>query len=115
MYTYFKAAQPREIGKPQCGQLVLSAPLVTPKSSYTIAAMAANARIGKAQVKGLLKAELKRRNLSYADLADKLVAIGVRDNERNISSKTGAGASLLFSSCNAWRLSGCRTIHLENE
>ena len=52
--------------------------------------MAAKRKDWQAQVKGLLKAELARRNLSYADLAEKLAAIGVKDNERNISNKIGA-------------------------
>ena len=34
----------------------------------------------QAQVKGLLKAELKRRNLSYADLAGKLAAVPAKWN-----------------------------------
>ena len=53
--------------------------------------MASKTRDWQAVVKGLLKAELKRRNLSYADLADKLATIGVKDNERNISNKIGRG------------------------
>jgi hypothetical protein len=35
----------------------------------------------------LLKAELRRRNLTYGDLAENLAAIGVKDNERNITNK----------------------------
>ncbi len=53
--------------------------------------MAAKRKDWQAHVKGLLKAELKRRNLSYADLAEKLGAIGIKDNERNISNKIGRG------------------------
>ena len=37
-------------------------------------------------------AELKRRNLSYADLADKLAELGINDNERNISNKIARGS-----------------------
>lgn len=43
------------------------------------------------RVKGMLKAELKRRNLSYKDLADKLSAIGVVDSELNIKNKISRG------------------------
>ena len=43
------------------------------------------------EVKGLLKAELKRRSISYADLAAKLETVGVKDSERNISNKIGRG------------------------
>ena len=49
--------------------------------------MAAKTKDWQALVKGILKAELKRRNLSYADLAEKLASLGVKDNERNIANK----------------------------
>jgi len=67
----------------------------------------------QAKIKGLLKAELKRRNLSYADLADKLAAIGVEDNERNISNKISRGTftAVFFVQC--MEAIGCRAIHLD--
>ena len=45
----------------------------------------------EAKVKGVLKAELKRRNVSYAQLAEKLSAIGVVDSEPNIRNKLSRG------------------------
>jgi len=45
----------------------------------------------EARVKGLLKAELKRRNVSYAKLVEKLAAIGVVDSEPNIRNKLSRG------------------------
>lgn len=45
----------------------------------------------EAKVKGLLKSELKRRNVSYKDLTDKLAAIGVVDSEPNIRNKMSRG------------------------
>jgi hypothetical protein len=39
------------------------------------------------RVKGLLKAELKRRNISYRGLAEKLVALGTHETEVNIKNK----------------------------
>lgn len=45
----------------------------------------------EARVKGLLKAELKRKNVSYAQLVDKLAAIGVVDFEPNIRNKLSRG------------------------
>lgn len=55
----------------------------------------------EAQVKGLLKAELKRRNVSYAELADKLEAIGVVDSEPNIRNKISRGkfTAVFFVQC----------------
>lgn len=43
------------------------------------------------QVKAMLKAELKRRGLSYADLVGKLADIGVMDSEPNIRNKLSRG------------------------
>lgn len=43
------------------------------------------------QVKGLLKAELKRRNISYAELCGKLADIGVMDSEPNVRNKLSRG------------------------
>lgn len=43
------------------------------------------------QAKGLLKAELKRRNVSYAQLVDKLAEIGVMDSEPNVRNKLSRG------------------------
>jgi hypothetical protein len=45
----------------------------------------------EAQAKGIIRSELKRRNLSYADLAEKLAAIGVRETPQNIQNKITRG------------------------
>lgn len=45
----------------------------------------------EAKVKGLLKAELKRRGVSYNQLVEKLAAIGVVDSEPNIRNKLARG------------------------
>lgn len=45
----------------------------------------------EAKVKGLLKGELKRRNVSYAQLVEKLAAIGVNESEPNIRNKLSRG------------------------
>jgi hypothetical protein len=77
--------------------------------------MAAKRKDWQAQVKGLLKAELARRDLTYGDLAEKLAAIGIKDNERNIANKIGRGTftAIFFIQC--MEAIGCRTIHLEDE
>lgn len=43
------------------------------------------------QAKGLLKAELKRRNVTYAQLCGLLADIGVMDSEPNIRNKLSRG------------------------
>lgn len=42
-------------------------------------------------MKGILKADLKRRNITYRDLAEKLAQIGVHETERNIANKISRG------------------------
>jgi hypothetical protein len=43
------------------------------------------------RVKGMLKAELKRRGVSYAQLVGKLADIGVMDSEPNVRNKLARG------------------------
>jgi len=64
------------------------------------------------RVKGILKAELKRRNVSYKDLADRLAAIGVHDSERNINNKISRGGftAVFFVQCLA--AIGCQSVRL---
>jgi hypothetical protein len=69
----------------------------------------------KSKVKGLLKAELKRRGLSYADLAAKLADMGIDDNERNISNKIARGTftAIFFVQC--LEAIDCKTLHLDGD
>lgn len=43
------------------------------------------------QVKGLLKSELKKQNITYAQLVAKLGAIGIRETEPNLRNKLSRG------------------------
>ncbi len=43
------------------------------------------------RAKNLLKGELKRRGVTYAQLAAKLADIGVQENERNLNNKISRG------------------------
>ncbi len=75
--------------------------------------MASKSKDWQALVKGILKAELKRRNLRYADLVENLRAIGVKDNERNISNKIARGrfSAVFFVQC--LNAIGCHTVNIE--
>jgi Domain of unknown function (DUF6471) len=66
------------------------------------------------QVKGILKAELKRRHVGYKDLADKLHAVGVEETDRNIANKIARGgfSAVFFVQC--LQAIGCHTVHLED-
>ena len=63
-------------------------------------------------VKGILKAELKRRHVSYKELAEKLEEIGIKDSERNIANKLARGSftAVFFIQC--LEAIGCHTVHL---
>jgi hypothetical protein len=53
------------------------------------------------RVKSILKVELKRRNVSYKDLVDKLASIGVKETEPNIRTKISRGGftAVFFVQC----------------
>ncbi|WP_375202076.1 DUF6471 domain-containing protein [Hyphococcus sp.] len=64
--------------------------------------------------KNLLKGELKRRGVTYAQLAEKLAEIGVQENERNLNNKISRGgfsAAFLLQCLNAI---GCRSLSLSD-
>jgi hypothetical protein len=43
------------------------------------------------KAKGLLRAEMARKSVTYAQLVEKLAVIGVDDNERNLRNKVSRG------------------------
>jgi 3-mercaptopyruvate sulfurtransferase SseA len=53
------------------------------------------------EVKGMLKAEIKRRNMTYEQLAERLAEIGVEDSARNIINKINRGSfsAVFFVQC----------------
>jgi len=64
--------------------------------------------------KGVLKAELKRRGVSYKELASRLTENGTPETERNIANKISRGsfsAAFLFQSL---AVIGCTTIRLDD-
>lgn len=65
------------------------------------------------RVKGLLKAELKRRGVTYADLVGRLADIGVMDSEPNIRNKISRGkfTAVFFLQC--LKAIGCETMRLD--
>lgn len=62
--------------------------------------------------KGILKAELKRRQVSYKELAEKLEALGVAETERNIANKIARGSftAVFFVQC--LEAIGCHIVRL---
>lgn len=67
-----------------------------------------------ARAKNLLKAELKRRGVSYRDLAEKLTAQGTPENERNISNKISRGGFTAAFFLQCLSAVGCTTLRLDD-
>lgn len=67
----------------------------------------------QAKAKGLLKAEMARRNLSYEDLAEKLKSIGVEDSPKNLSNKVGRGAFTAGFFIQCLEAMGCTSLRLD--
>lgn len=66
------------------------------------------------RVKNLLKGELKRRGVSYRELAEKLTAMGVPESERNIANKIARGGftAAFFVQCLV--AIGCQNVRLDD-
>lgn len=43
------------------------------------------------RAKNLLKGELKRKGITYAQLAEKLAVLGIQENDRNLANKIARG------------------------
>jgi hypothetical protein len=67
----------------------------------------------QARVKGLLKAEMKRRNLSYDQLASRLEEIGISTTAPILRTKVSRGgfSAVFFVQC--LKAIGCRSLSLE--
>ena len=63
--------------------------------------------------KGMLKAELKRRDITYADLVGKLADIGVMDSEPNIRNKISRGKFTAVFLIQCLRAIGADTLRLD--
>jgi hypothetical protein len=67
----------------------------------------------QARAKGLLKAELKRRNVTYAQLAERLAAIGVHETEPNIRNKIARGGFTAVFLLQVLMAVGCKTLNIQ--
>lgn len=66
----------------------------------------------KLQAKGLLRAEIVKRNLSYIEIADKLKALGIDETPQNISNKIGRGTFSAIFMIQVLKAIGCNEIRL---
>ena len=67
------------------------------------------------RVKGILKAELKRRNMGYKQLAERLAEMGIAETERNIANKISRGgfSAVFFLQCLV--AIGCNSVRIGDE
>lgn len=66
------------------------------------------------KVKGMLKGELKRRGITYADLVGKLADIDVMDSEPNIRNKISRGKFTAVFLIQCLEAIGCSSLHLRD-
>ena len=65
-------------------------------------------------VKGLLKGELKKRGVTYAQLVGKLAGIGVMDSEPNIRNKLARGKFTAVFLCQCLEAIGASSLRLSD-
>jgi len=65
------------------------------------------------RAKNLLKGELKRRGVTYAQLAEKLGDIGVSENERNLNNKISRGGFTAAFLLQCLMAIGSQSLHLD--
>jgi hypothetical protein len=66
------------------------------------------------QVKGMLKAELKRKGVTYSQLVEKLSQLGIEETEVNIRNKIARGGftAVFFIQC--LEAIGCQSLRLSD-
>jgi hypothetical protein len=65
------------------------------------------------KAKNLLKGELKRRGITYADLVEKLDALGLKETERNLANKISRGGFTGAFLIQCLEAIGCQQLRLD--
>ena len=68
----------------------------------------------EARVQGILKAELKRRGATYAQLVEKLAEVGVSETEPNIRNKLSRGKFTAVFLIQCLVAIGCSSVRLSD-
>ena len=69
----------------------------------------------QARVKGLLKAELKRRNVTYRDLASRLESMGIHETAPNLNNKISRGGFSAVFLVQCLAAAGCQTLRIAED
>lgn len=67
------------------------------------------------RAKGLLRAELAKRNIDYGELVERLAAIGVKESTTNISNKLNRGTFTAAFMIQCLDAIGCRVLRLKDD
>ena len=65
------------------------------------------------KTKGLLKSELKRHNVTYGQLVEKLAEIGIKETDVNIRNKIARGGFTAVFLVQCLSAIGSHTVHIE--
>ena len=68
----------------------------------------------EAKARGLLRAEMAKQNLTYNQLVERLQAVGVSEDERNLRNKVSRGKFTAAFLLQCLTAIGCHTLHLED-
>lgn len=63
----------------------------------------------------ILKAELKRRDIGYRELAERLTAMGTPETDRNIANKISRGGFTAAFFIECLIAIGCQTVRLDQD
>jgi hypothetical protein len=66
------------------------------------------------RAKNLLKGELKHKGVTYAQLVEKLDALGVRETERNLANKISRGGFTAAFLIQCLEAIGCHSVRLSD-
>jgi len=67
-----------------------------------------------AYTKGLLRAEMARRQITYKGLVEKLGAIGINESEANLRNKISRGGFTASFMIQCLTAMGCRSLRLDD-
>ena len=67
----------------------------------------------EAKARGLVRAEMAKHGLTYAQLVEKLQLIGVREDERNLRNKVSRGKFTAAFLIQCLAAIGTHTVHLD--
>lgn len=72
-------------------------------------------QVYETKAKNILKGELKRRGVTYAQLAEKMATIGVKETERNLNNKISRGGFTAAFLVQCLDAIGCKIVYLSDE